>query len=73
MPTEAPRPGETAYRTVQRLHGLPEQVDRAHLLEQLAQVEHQLEALGRYSEELRERVSKERKVEHSKGRGTCAP
>ena len=71
MPTESPRPGESSLGACPSDH--PSGADQAHLLEELAQVEHELEALGRYREELRERLSEEEKVEHSKGRGTCAP
>ena len=49
MPTEAPRPGEPAY---------PPKPDHAQLLEELAQVEHQLEALVRYREELRRKLER---------------
>ena len=51
MPAEAPRTGNE--RTSATAEVPP---DQAHLLEELAQVEHELEALGEYRKQLREKI-----------------
>ena len=54
MPTESPRPGESSLgdSTSDHLSGS----DQEHLLEELAQVEHELEALAEYRKQLREKI-----------------
>ena len=58
MPTEAPRPGGTddvVSGTASQKRPPPEP-DQAHLLEELAQVEHELETLAEYRKQLREKI-----------------
>ena len=54
MPSEAPRPGEQLSSRESKMHTPPRPPDQAHLLEELAQVEYQLEALAAYRKQLRE-------------------
>ena len=55
MPTESPRPGEACARAGSASVG-DAHVDHAHLLEELAQVEHELEALAEYRKQLRAKI-----------------
>ena len=56
MPTEAPRPGEGISVHDGQMHTPPRPPDQEQLLEELAQVEHQLEALAEYRKQLRAKI-----------------
>ena len=58
MLAKSPRPGETASPQIRAslTTVISEQADQAPLLEELAQVEHELEALAEYRKELREKI-----------------
>ena len=54
MPTEAPRPGESSLEDSSSDH--VSGANQAQLLEELAKVEHELETLAEYRQQLREKI-----------------